>query len=514
MKEKKHIDQLFKERFEQFEPTPSPRVWENIQSQLAAKKQDRKVIPLWWRLGGVAALLALLLLVGSVFFSSSELNNTVVTSEGKETLEVSDPNNTFQPSKKVPNKSSVASEEVVTEEESLFNQPATSKEVPAVISSENASDKSSKQNTPTKNYTRIASEEKATKHLNSATETASEDINKVQTTRPQSSITNNEAVAVENTSKSNASSKINESKKEAVSTNKEFSNKEIGVTETTPIAEASQSNNETKTKTNKKSLIEEIEKTKKEEEAVAIKNTPTQRWNVAPNIAPVYYSSLGNGSSVDPMFEDNSQGGNTSISYGVNISYNITDRLSVRSGISNVDLSYSTNDVVAAEGPGSVALRGVNHNGNTNIITAFDKGNVPTSNGAEGFGMIIPKAGGAIGELNQDISYFEVPLELKYALLNKRFGINVIGGFSTLFLGNNEVSVRSGDFESVLGEANNLSSVSFTSNVGLGFGYSISKKFKFNIEPMFKYQLNPYTDSSVNFKPYYVGIYSGLSIQF
>jgi hypothetical protein len=83
-----------------------------------------------------------------------------------------------------------------------------------------------------------------------------------------------------------------------------------------------------------------------------------------------------------------------------------------------------------------------------------------------------------------------------------------------LFLGNNEISVKADNFTDVLGEANNLSTVSFSTNVGLGLDYKLSKKFTFNIEPMFKYQLNPYTDSSVNFKPYYLGVYSGLSFKF
>ena len=45
-----------------------------------------------------------------------------------------------------------------------------------------------------------------------------------------------------------------------------------------------------------------------------------------------------------------------------------------------------------------------------------------------------------------------------------------------MLLGNNEVSVAAGDFSSTLGEANNLSTVSFTTNVGLGVDYKISKK--------------------------------------
>jgi len=42
----------------------------------------------------------------------------------------------------------------------------------------------------------------------------------------------------------------------------------------------------------------------------------------------------------------------------------------------------------------------------------------------------------------------------------------------------------------------------------------MSSKFRLNVEPMFKYQLNPYTDSSVSFKPYYLGVYTGLSFKF
>ncbi|HZH70454.1 MAG TPA: hypothetical protein VFD80_08395, partial [Flavobacteriaceae bacterium] len=111
-------------------------------------------------------------------------------------------------------------------------------------------------------------------------------------------------------------------------------------------------------------------------------------------------------------------------------------------------------------------------------------------------------------------NYYEIPLELEYAIINTKFGVNLIGGVSTLFLGNNEISVKSENFSSALGEANNLSNVSFSTNVGLGLDYKLSQRFIFNMEPMFKYQINPYTDSSVNFKPYYLGVYSGLSFKF
>ncbi|HBC03710.1 MAG TPA: hypothetical protein DC015_05850, partial [Aequorivita sp.] len=227
-----------------------------------------------------------------------------------------------------------------------------------------------------------------------------------------------------------------------------------------------------------------------------------------------YYSSLGNGSSIDPSFADNPQEGDVNMSYGVQVSYAISKRLSVRTGVNNVDLSYSTTGIEVGTGPVAVALRSVDYGGREIVVTAFDKGALANNGPSNGFGDITPKSTQGDARLIQNINYYEVPVELKYSVIDNRFGVNVIGGLSTLFLGNNEISVKADNFNSVLGEANNLSSVSFSTNVGLGLDYKLSKKFTFNIEPMFKYQLNPYTDSSVNFKPYYLGIYSGLSFKF
>ncbi|MDX1784081.1 MAG: hypothetical protein R3361_07980, partial [Aequorivita vladivostokensis] len=81
MKEKKNIDNIFNEGFKNFEATPSPRVWEKIQAELKKEKKERKVIPLWVKLGGVAALLALLLTVGNSLFTSSEIATPAITEE-------------------------------------------------------------------------------------------------------------------------------------------------------------------------------------------------------------------------------------------------------------------------------------------------------------------------------------------------------------------------------------------------------------------------------------------------
>ena len=87
MSEKKQIDKLFKERLKDFEVAPGDHVWDRIEDELHKDKRKRRVIPIWWKVVGVAAVLALLFTVGKTFFNSSEVNaieTEVVDSENSD----------------------------------------------------------------------------------------------------------------------------------------------------------------------------------------------------------------------------------------------------------------------------------------------------------------------------------------------------------------------------------------------------------------------------------------------
>ncbi|HAJ81880.1 MAG TPA: hypothetical protein DCO64_05510, partial [Zunongwangia profunda] len=76
MKEKKNIDRLFQEKFKDFEHTPKEDVWKNIAEKLQEKQEKKPVIlPLWYKLGGVAAVLAIIL-AGVYFLQNSPANFT------------------------------------------------------------------------------------------------------------------------------------------------------------------------------------------------------------------------------------------------------------------------------------------------------------------------------------------------------------------------------------------------------------------------------------------------------
>lgn len=550
MKDKKHIDELFKEQFQNFEATPPPVVWNRIEAQLQEKKKERRVIPLWWRVAGVAALIAVLLTVGlSLFNTPTTPSNDIVTEDtsiendtnSSETPEKGLDKNKTLSNEPIKNETEVASEEneVKTTEETITNKRGFEAENNSVKKSNTtvAETSNKKNSTLLKTKTSVAettgntklntTNKKTNKEYNqpknastiynttseavatsnkpkNATQKSSETTQNPLVKDPNAVVSGNEAIA--KTEKNiNISSPSNPSEKIILNPNIETdSNTAITETSENKIPEE-----------NKKSIFDAIEENRKLEEAVAIKEGPTNRWAVSPNVGPVYYSSLSGGSSLDPMFSDNSQSGNVNLSYGVGVDYAINEKLSVRSGVNNVNLSYATGDVQIASAPIAFALENIDYgSGRGAVTTVFDKGSPLPGDGDGTFGSIIPKSTGGNAEISQQLQYYEVPLELKYALVSNKFGINVIGGMSTLLLGNNEIIVNDGDFRTVLGEANNLNSISFTSNIGLGFNYQLSEKFRFNIEPMFKYQLNPYTDSSVDFRPYYLGVYSGLSFKF
>jgi len=195
-----------------------------------------------------------------------------------------------------------------------------------------------------------------------------------------------------------------------------------------------------------------------------------------------------------------------------------------RSGINRVNLGYNTNNIVIYRSVGvsslkSSALQNVNNSSSNNTQSDYNtNGSSETISfiSGENINAESPESFGASNtSINQSLGFIEVPLEIQYALLNKKLGINVIGGFSSFFLNNNEISSKGESGTRILlGEATNLNKISYSANFGLGLNYQVSKKIDFNLEPMFKYQINTFNNTSGDFKPYFIGVYTGFAIKF
>lgn len=481
MKEKKNIDRLFQEKFKNFEAHPSERVWAGIVKN--QKKDNRRVIPLWWRVGGIAAGLVLLFGLGTLLLPSDSTEATPLVNQDTITTQ-SDTNQ------------SVVKNSIDTREQQTSDQTTiTSNE--QVIAATNSSQRNSQ------SKSNITTTSNASGLKSGKTSRSNSKIN----TSPLSNESNG-LIAYSDVNNTNTSS----TEKKATTTNQVTKDQKttIGKEDNHTTVAA----NET-VATKEKDLVEEAKQIElnKEENTVALEeeNTNNSRWDVGAVAAPVYYGDFG-GSGLDKQFADNDKSGDVNLSYGVQVSYAISPKLKIRTGVNNVDLSYNTNDISFSTNSLGRTLRGVNYADNAKTIAIADNSTTQNNFNAEG---AIPNIGvTANGSLQQQLSYLEVPLEAVYVISDKRVGVSLVGGVSTLFLNNNEVILSSNEFSTNLGTASGVNDVSFTTNIGVGLDYKMTDKVIFNIEPSLKYQLNSFDNTVVDFQPYYLGVYTGVRYKF
>ncbi|MFO7673853.1 MAG: outer membrane beta-barrel protein [Lutibacter sp.] len=237
---------------------------------------------------------------------------------------------------------------------------------------------------------------------------------------------------------------------------------------------------------------------------VSKKEIAESKFTVATIFAPIYFSSFGDGSGIDAQFKDNPSSGNSSFSYGVKVAYQLTNKFSLQSGINLINLGLTTNNIYVTPGVAIVSFSNLSANPvlsrSADIATLKDK----TINSDDNSG----------GSLNQVFGYVEIPVEVKYSLADGKFGVNLVGGFSTLLLNKDEVFVETNSFSQSLGSSNNLRSLNFSGNIGLDIDYSLYKNLFINVSPMFKMQTNTFSKNSGSIQPYYLGVYTGLNYKF
>jgi hypothetical protein len=251
----------------------------------------------------------------------------------------------------------------------------------------------------------------------------------------------------------------------------------------------------------------------KETKKVAEEKEKWSKWAVNSYVSPIFFNSFANGSPLSDEFAANEKTFNTSTSYGVGVAYNINKRLSVKTGVSNLNLDFDTENIAfysSFEDQSKIANTNIERNANGKYLVLRHEKDA-SKDAVENLGI---QSNQNLGNLNQRTQYIEVPIEMSYALLNKKIGVAIRGGMSTLFLTENEVSIKAEDGNMQIGKASNLNDVHFSSNVGLGFSYNFMKNFQLNVEPTLKYQINTFNKNAEDFSPYVIGLNTGISYKF
>lgn len=119
------------------------------------------------------------------------------------------------------------------------------------------------------------------------------------------------------------------------------------------------------------------------------------------------------------------------------------------------------------------------------------------------------------GEFQQVFGFVELPLFARYRIVDSKIGIEWVGGLSTNILATNEVFMESSSGREKVGTTQDISTVNFSAATGVGVIYALGRNLSLSVEPRFSYYLNSINHSGdVNFKPWRVGVFTGLSYEF
>ncbi len=252
------------------------------------------------------------------------------------------------------------------------------------------------------------------------------------------------------------------------------------------------------------------------------------RWSVTAMASPTYYPRPQvNNNGISKQMGSSEQS-RLSYSGGVAFAYRISRKLSVQSGLYYSSIGQEVGDIYSFGGFGKYIY--TKSDRNFEVMTSA--GRIYTENAdiflRDGIGDrvltrytndVFDPAKASLqymsSSLYQSFSYIEMPLILRYKLLDKDIDINLVGGVSYNFLVNNAVYTRFDGNRLDVGKTDGLNQFMLSSSLGMGMEYNLSDRFSLNLEPTFRYYMNPFSDTQgLKAHPYSFGIFSGLSYKF
>ncbi|MGJ8743393.1 hypothetical protein [Polaribacter sp.] len=454
MTDENNLDKLFQKQLSNLEVTPNKKVWQHVETKL--KKKPKTMIPFWWFAGAVAAILILALFIFP--FSEEQIpvkkdNGTPIITKIPENKKTD--TNTIDTILKPKN---TQQEILITEENTTINNnhknPKTLPKEKIIVAEQ--------QTENIKNKEELVSTKNAMKKIFLA-----DNSPKIKT----DSIENNSLVITDNSAK----------KKQTFL--------------------------EIKTKTNEENRISKKENFTtyiNKKDSVSVDKKIENKWSVAPVFGVLNSNSFSNTSPIDKNLASSTQGKNT-ISYGVKVAFKLNKKWTLQSGIHLQEMSFTNNKIaVNSANTSSIIFNG----GDQFSFVKSSNNSINTASNS------IINTVSLNGNLNQKYGYLEIPVEVKYKLNNsQKISTQVVAGFSSLFLNKNEINLTTSLYTNQ-GKANNLNNINFSGNLGFDVNYSFDKNWSLHVNPMFKAQLNTFSEKSNGFSPFNIGVYSGIKYQF
>lgn len=251
------------------------------------------------------------------------------------------------------------------------------------------------------------------------------------------------------------------------------------------------------------------------------------KWTLTAMASPMYYMRPGSpGEQVPGSFP--LEQSRMSYSGGLGFSYKISRKLSIQSGLYYSSIGNEVDNIQSFSGFRQFDYTKGDHNfqvvTSAGIIQTDNPDVFLTDNMSE---RVVTrytrdvfdatKAGLPLidNSLYQNFGYLEMPVVLRYKVVDRGIDFNLIGGMSYNLLVNNSVHAMIEGSKYDIGKTAGLNSILVSSTLGMGMEYTLSDKISLNLEPTFRYFLNPFSSiSGVASNPYSFGIFSGLSYRF
>ena len=263
------------------------------------------------------------------------------------------------------------------------------------------------------------------------------------------------------------------------------------------------------------------------------KSQSRNRWEITGHFAPVYqsYRAISNvpGSLRKSDFDD-AESPLMAYSGGITLAFKVFGRLSVQTGVLYAQSGQSINNVIpvtnmhatySSTNPypknflrtssGSVTMASRLKSDANTTYSGFFNSEPETTNPT----MLANASNSMKYKLIERIDYLEIPVMLRYRIIDRKMNFYVLGGMSANVLIDTNVFVDNGSEIVKGGTILMARPVNYSSTFGLGIGYQMMKNFSFGLEPSFKYYLQSYTTSSqIVSNPYAFGLFTSIFYQF
>lgn len=254
-----------------------------------------------------------------------------------------------------------------------------------------------------------------------------------------------------------------------------------------------------------------------------VKNT-SGRWSLKAEIAPIFNGQPQNNRQGSSLFSGSqnyssqkTQSSNT-VSAGMMAGYKVGKHLVVKSGLVYNKIRQTTSHVnlMGANPTSNILGYAMSASTPSGQVVLTRKGN-SSMDDAMNFSNLsgISTSYSSNGELNQNIEFIEIPLQATYKLISKKVNVGLTGGISTNILVGNSANLSENGTGIGSGETASMRHIVYSGAVGVEVGYEITNRIVFTVEPRLKRYINSLSSNkSVNFKPSQMEVVTGLSYSF